>query len=127
MHLYRRKIANTPLAQYLYNLMVERDLTMADITRKTGLAHTTIRNLVNHGKEPSAETCVALAKGLEVPLQEILAVAPKTVRPTDDHLEVYAEKERNRLLQAYERLPRPMRPVALQLLEQMAVVLDART
>ncbi|MCD7777981.1 MAG: helix-turn-helix transcriptional regulator [Clostridiales bacterium] len=55
----------------LITLMLEKDIKTQELAKKTGLARATI-SAARGGKSCSTETVLRLAKGLNVPLEELI-------------------------------------------------------
>jgi transcriptional regulator with XRE-family HTH domain len=61
------KKAPVEFIQKIKSKMEEQNLGVSQLARKIGVSHPTIIELVTHGKKPSFDTCLALAKWLNEP------------------------------------------------------------
>jgi transcriptional regulator with XRE-family HTH domain len=108
-------------AEWLMFEAVRRNWSQADLARKSGLNRAVISKILSDKSDPSPESCKALAKALDTPIEEIYRAAgllpPKSAKddlvelithlaiqlPTDEEKEDAAEYLRMRLRIVEER------------------------
>ena len=103
------------LARLVAAAMAERELTLATVAARSGLAVATVAALRagTRGKRPRRQTLQKLARGLDVPEEELLAAAhPSGASP--------AAAREHELLAVYRRLAPPDQVVAARLVAELA-------
>jgi transcriptional regulator with XRE-family HTH domain len=63
------------LATYLNSEMDRRGWSLRQIARRAAISHTTVVKMANGVGHPEVETCRALARALDVPVENILILA----------------------------------------------------
>jgi transcriptional regulator with XRE-family HTH domain len=63
------------IAEYIHRAMDERDMTQADLVRKSGLSSSQVSKILSMKSEPSAEAMVAIAHALEIPPETVFRAA----------------------------------------------------
>lgn len=53
----------------LKKLMIEREMTAADIARKTGMTQAALSRYINDKRNPSLNSVIKIAKALNVPIE----------------------------------------------------------
>ena len=53
----------------LKKLMIEREMTAADIARKTGMTQATLSRYINGKRTPNINSVIKIAKALNVPIE----------------------------------------------------------
>ena len=53
----------------LKKLMIEREMTAADIARKTGMTQATLSRYINGKRIPNINSVIKIAKALNVPIE----------------------------------------------------------
>lgn len=56
-------------AMNLKKLMIEREMTAADIARKTGMTQAALSRYINDKRNPSLNSVIKIAKALNVPIE----------------------------------------------------------
>ena len=56
----------------LKKLMIEREMTAADIARKTGMTQATLSRYINGKRTPNINSVIKIAKALNVPIELLL-------------------------------------------------------
>ena len=56
----------------LKKLMIEREMTAADIARKTGMTQATLSRYINGKRIPKINSVIKIAKALNVPIELLL-------------------------------------------------------
>ena len=56
----------------LKKLMIEREMTAADISRKTGMTQATLSRYINGKRIPNINSVIKIAKALNVPIELLL-------------------------------------------------------
>ena len=56
----------------LKKLMIEREMTAADISRKTGITQATLSRYINGKRIPKINSVIKIAKALNVPIELLL-------------------------------------------------------
>ena len=56
----------------LKKLMIEREMTAADIARKTGMTQATLSRYINGKRIPRLNSVIKIAKALNVPIELLL-------------------------------------------------------
>ena len=59
-------------AMNLKKLMIEREMTAADIARKTGMTQATLSRYINGKRIPKINSVIKIAKALNVPIELLL-------------------------------------------------------
>lgn len=59
-------------AMNLKKLMIEREMTAADIARKTGMTQAALSRYINDKRNPSLNSVIKIAKALNVPIELLL-------------------------------------------------------
>ena len=59
-------------AMNLKKLMIEREMTAADIARKTGMTQATLSRYINGKRIPRLNSVIKIAKALNVPIELLL-------------------------------------------------------
>ena len=59
-------------AMNLKKLMIEREMTAADIARKTGMTQATLSRYINGKRTPNINSVIKIAKALNVPIELLL-------------------------------------------------------
>lgn len=72
---------NTLFTNRLYELMKERNLTLNRVATLSGMATTTLSNIVNRGSAPRIDTVFRICEGLGVSLTEFFDFPPYNQRP----------------------------------------------
>lgn len=62
-------------AEWLENELRERGWTQTELARRAGMSRAAISMLVNGRNHPKAETCIALARGFDLPAETVLMAA----------------------------------------------------
>jgi transcriptional regulator with XRE-family HTH domain len=61
---------------WLSEQLIQRDMKPADLTRLSGIESGVLSNLINNKRsQPRVETCMAIAKALNIPLEEVYRAA----------------------------------------------------
>jgi transcriptional regulator with XRE-family HTH domain len=68
---------DTKFTTWLTEKLNENRISMRELARKSGISHSTISQVVNGAQPPTYEFCIAIAKGLGLPPDEVLALAGK--------------------------------------------------
>jgi transcriptional regulator with XRE-family HTH domain len=66
---------NKPFGTWLSEKLDELKMIPADVTRATGLDSGVLSNIINNRRMPSVDTCKALAKAMNIPLEEVYRAA----------------------------------------------------
>ena len=56
----------------LKKLMIEREMTAADISRKTGITQATLSRYINGKRIPNINSVIKIAKALNVPIELLM-------------------------------------------------------
>lgn len=56
----------------LKKLMIEREMTAADIARKTGMTQATLSRYINGKRTPNINSVIKIAKALNVPIELLM-------------------------------------------------------
>lgn len=56
----------------LKKLMIEREMTAADISRKTGMTQAALSRYINDKRNPNINSVIKIAKALNVPIELLL-------------------------------------------------------
>ena len=56
----------------LKKLMIEREMTAADISRKTGMTQATLSRYINGKRTPNINSVIKIAKALNVPIELLM-------------------------------------------------------
>lgn len=56
----------------LKKLMIEREMTAADISRKTGMTQAALSRYINDKRTPNLNSVIKIAKALNVPIELLL-------------------------------------------------------
>ena len=56
----------------LKKLMIEREMTAADISRKTGMTQATLSRYINGKRIPNINSVIKIAKALNVPIELLM-------------------------------------------------------
>lgn len=56
----------------LKKLMIEREMTAADISRKTGITQAALSRYINDKRNPRLNSVIKIAKALNVPIELLL-------------------------------------------------------
>ena len=59
-------------AMNLKKLMIEREMTAADIARKTGMTQAALSRYINDKRNPNINSVIKIAKALNVPIELLL-------------------------------------------------------
>lgn len=59
-------------AMNLKKLMIEREMTAADISRKTGMTQAALSRYINDKRTPNLNSVIKIAKTLNVPIELLL-------------------------------------------------------
>jgi Helix-turn-helix. len=59
-------------AMNLKKLMIEREMTAADIARKTGMTQAALSRYINDKRNPRLNSVIKIAKALNVPIELLL-------------------------------------------------------
>lgn len=59
-------------AMNLKKLMIEREMTAADISRKTGITQAALSRYINGKRIPKINSVIKIAKALNVPIELLL-------------------------------------------------------
>ena len=59
-------------AMNLKKLMIEREMTAADIARKTGMTQATLSRYINGKRTPNINSVIKIAKALNVPIELLM-------------------------------------------------------
>lgn len=59
-------------AMNLKKLMIEREMTAADISRKTGMTQAALSRYINDKRNPRLNSVIKIAKALNVPIELLL-------------------------------------------------------
>lgn len=59
-------------AMNLKKLMIEREMTAADIARKTGITQAALSRYINDKRNPRLNSVIKIAKALNVPIELLL-------------------------------------------------------
>lgn len=59
-------------AMNLKKLMIEREMTAADISRKTGMTQAALSRYINDKRTPNLNSVIKIAKALNVPIELLL-------------------------------------------------------
>lgn len=59
-------------AMNLKKLMIEREMTAADISRKTGMTQAALSRYINDKRIPRLNSVIKIAKALNVPIELLL-------------------------------------------------------
>ncbi|MBN1887051.1 MAG: helix-turn-helix transcriptional regulator [Thermoflexales bacterium] len=99
---------DSPFATWLIDQVKARDKTLAELGHRAGLSTGTLRGIVvTPNRQPTVDTCLRLARALNVPYEKVLAVAG--LSPTlPDSLDML-DPDRIELMQLYDELPQPAR------------------
>jgi len=62
-------------SQWLNEKLISKSLTQAQLAKRSGLSRQAISNFVNQVSLPSTESCMALARGLGLPSDQVLEAA----------------------------------------------------
>lgn len=103
----------------LHGLLKERGLTPAGVSRQATGSPDTIRNWERRAKSVknpgvTTSTLAPVAEALDVPLDWLLGNGP------DDLAAYRGETKRARIIEIYDRLPEPLRDVALKQIAALA-------
>lgn len=56
----------------LKKLMIEREMTAADISRKTGMTQAALSRYINDKRNPRLNSVIKIAKALNVPIEVLM-------------------------------------------------------
>lgn len=59
-------------AMNLKKIMIEREMTAADIARKTGMTQAALSRYINDKRNPRLNSVIKIAKALNVPIELLL-------------------------------------------------------
>lgn len=59
-------------AMNLKKLMIEREMTAADIARKSGMTQATLSRYINGKRTPNLNSVIKIAKALNVPIELLM-------------------------------------------------------
>lgn len=68
-------IVNELFSEWLVNELRKREMTQADLARASGISRGGISNLINQVRNPDAETCLAIARALNLPAETVFRAA----------------------------------------------------
>jgi transcriptional regulator with XRE-family HTH domain len=60
---------------WLTQKLIDVDMKPADLSRATGMDSAVISNLINGKRNPAVESCKAISKALNIPLEEVYRAA----------------------------------------------------
>jgi transcriptional regulator with XRE-family HTH domain len=66
----------TTLAEYLFSIRSDRGLTQAQLAQRAGINQSTVQRIEQKGAKPSVFTALALARALEIPIEEFCSFSP---------------------------------------------------
>lgn len=92
-------------AEWLQDQLETEGISQAELARRSGVTSGAINNIARDRREPTADMCLAIAKGLRLPAIDVLRVAgylPIVDEPVTDTYKKILEK--TRLLDESERL-----------------------
>lgn len=78
---------DTKFSDWLQASLREREMSQAELSRRSGLASATISMLITGQNQPKAATCLALARALDLPAETVLKAAnllPELPAPAGD-------------------------------------------
>ena len=103
---------NTYFSDWLKSELEKRAWSQAELARRAGLNRATINSLLSGRNHPRAETCLAIARGLDIPPETALKAAdllPETELPDFDKDPTLQE-----LFDIVKRLPKDERQQILE-------------
>lgn len=115
----RKAIRNdTPFAKWLFIQIEVHDTTVTDLSLKAGLSSGTLRGiLVTPDRQPSLDTCLRLARALDIPHEEVCQIAGLTAPlPNDPQL---IDPDRAVLAQLYGTMPVPVQRAMAGLIQTL--------
>ena len=68
--------------EWLSERMKDKGWGIREAARNIGVSHPTISSIVTYGEQPSFETCKALSKAFDIPIEDIMRMAgllPKSI------------------------------------------------
>jgi transcriptional regulator with XRE-family HTH domain len=68
-------IVNNSFMTWLDGILAERNLTRADLARRAGIGQSTLSLIGSGDRNPGSEVCLAIARALKIPPEEVLRVA----------------------------------------------------
>lgn len=98
----------TSFNEYVSGEIKKRGWSMREVSRRAGLSHTTVTEVLNDNREPSWEFCAAIAKPLEVSPVRLFRMAG--LLPDGDNEEMTLDE----LIQIMNRLTRQERENVLK-------------
>ncbi len=103
---------DSPFANWLIEQIESRHTTMSGLGRQAGLSIGTLRSIIaTPDRQPTVDTCLRLARALDVPYEEVLKVAGLSPSlPSDPAV---LDPDRSELLRLYDKLPAPARRTLL--------------
>lgn len=66
---------NTPFVSWLQSVLTDREISQAELARRSGLSRAAISNILGGMRNPGNEVCSAIAKGLNIPEDEVFIQA----------------------------------------------------
>lgn len=100
----------TFFSEWLQEELEKRGWSQSELARRSGLTRQTINTLIKGRSEPQAETCLAIARGLNVPPETVLRAADllpelpvpdrdPTLQELMDLMKRMSQEEREEILQ----------------------------
>ncbi|MBN1888075.1 MAG: hypothetical protein JW850_08800 [Thermoflexales bacterium] len=103
---------SSPFANWLIEQIESRQTTMAGLGRQAGLSTGTLRCIITTpGRQPTVDTCLRLARALNVSYEEVLKVAGLSPSLPSDL--AVLDPDRVEFLRLYDTLPSPARRTLL--------------
>jgi len=66
---------DTNFPVWIKNELKSKGLTQADLVKSSGISNAQISRIINKHNQPTAETLIAIARGLQVPANEVFQAA----------------------------------------------------
>jgi transcriptional regulator with XRE-family HTH domain len=110
------------LATYLNAEMDRRGWSLRQIARRAAISHTTVVKMANGIGRPEVETCQALARALEIPVEDIFRLAgilPAAPSPNRGVRVVYEVNGDDLVLQLWRALSPEDQRIVRDLMERL--------
>jgi transcriptional regulator with XRE-family HTH domain len=120
---------STKLSSWLNDQTKSHGWSFRYVSRRAGVSHSTIARLANAEVKPTPESCQALARAFDVPVEEIMSMAgllalpnmPSGVRPLRERVRVVYEVNGDDLvLQLWRALSPEDQRIVRDLMERLA-------
>ena len=91
----KKLIEYTSFAEWLSDQLEKEDITQTELAKRAGVTAGAINNVAKDRRDPTADMAIAIAKGLRLPVIDVLRVAgylPIVEEPVTDSYKKILEK-----------------------------------